>query len=62
MSEYIPSQIFFAEITGIDRASLSRNIKLLLRMVLKNGYTLNEKIAEKMNRETIKARKKRKFA
>lgn len=61
MSQKIPSQKFLAELAGIERASMRSHVRLLLRMMLKKGYTMNKKVAIKMNRETLKARKYRRF-
>ena len=61
LSEKILSQSFIAKSAGVEIHSLRTNIRLLLRMMLKKGYTMNKVVAEKMNRETIKARKYGRF-
>jgi len=53
----IPSQKVLADIADINVHQLRVNIRLLLAMVLKRGYTVKESIVIKMNRETIKAKK-----
>lgn len=61
MKEKIPSQNFIARVAGVEKSSLKNNIRILLKMMLKNGYTMNEKVTKRMNRETLKARKYRRF-
>lgn len=56
MSEKIPSIEQLAEIANIARGNLRNNIRILLRMVLKQGYVMNEKIAKKMDSEYIKGK------
>ena len=61
MSEKIPSQKLVAECAGITRGSMRTNVNLLLRMMLKKGYTMNEKVARKMNAELLKSKNKGRF-
>lgn len=57
----IPSQKMIAEFAGVTRGSMRTNVRLLLTMVIKRGYSLNESVARKMNTELLKSKKKGRF-
>ena len=53
MSDFI-SQMEIARIANVMPTTLRRNVRVLLKMVLQNGYSIRIDIVEKLNRANLK--------
>ncbi len=53
MSDFV-SQDKFAKIANVYPMTLRRNIRILLKMVLENGYSIKKDMAEKLDRANLR--------
>ena len=53
MSDFV-SQDKFAKIANVYPMTLRRNIRILLKMVLQNGYSVKIEMAERLDRANLR--------
>ncbi len=53
MSDFV-SQDKFAKIANVYPMTLRRNIRILLKMVLENGYSIKKDMAEKLDSANLR--------